>query len=119
MKKKPRNQRVYIEEAIEAIDIALQHTAGATYEEFEKNIMMQDAVNRRVELVGEILTHVDMETKRRYRFIPWSQAIAMRNLLMHEYHPINLQVVWDAILFDLVALKKNLQKILQESDDGV
>lgn len=84
--------------------IALEHIAGQTRDDFYQDIRGQDAVIRRLEIIGEAARRVSEIAKDRYSHLPWQEMIGMRNLVIHEYDAVDLSIVWDTICDDLPPL---------------
>ena len=81
--------------------------------------MLQLALVRLVEIVGEAAARVSPEAQERFPSIPWQQARGMRNRLVHGYDTVDLAVLWDTIQDDLPALIVQLREALgQSGQDG-
>ncbi|MBX3009877.1 MAG: DUF86 domain-containing protein [Caldilineaceae bacterium] len=68
-----------------------------TETDFLQNIQMQDAVIRRIEILGEAARRISSEMKTSFPTVPWHEIIGMRNLLIHEYDGVDLQLVWQTV----------------------
>jgi len=77
---------------------------------------LQDAVIRRIEIIGEASNRIDQTLRDSYPDLPWSQMIGMRNLLIHEYDDVDPEIVWTTVKQDLPGLILNLQKIIGSSN---
>ncbi|HEY4523981.1 MAG TPA: DUF86 domain-containing protein [Candidatus Paceibacterota bacterium] len=102
--------KLYLEHIIEAISKIKQYTAGITLPEFKKSTLLQDAVVRELEVIGEAARHVSGVTKQKLANIPWPEILGMRNKLIHEYFGVDVEVVWETISRDLPLLKEKLEK---------
>ena len=102
---------------LDAAKLAVQYTAGISYEDFLADIQCQDAVIRRIELIGGAARRVSAETCSRYPQLPWREMVSMRNLMIHQYDEIDLAVVWDTVSKDFPDLIVLLQQILSTSSD--
>jgi len=111
MKKDPKIFLKHIIESIEAIESRL---AKITKEEFEKNITIQDAVIRRIEIIGEAVKNLPAEFKRNHLGIEWRKIAGMRDKLIHEYFGISLNIVWTTARRDLPKLKKQILGLLEK-----
>ena len=69
-------------------------TAGVSFEQYMKNKMMQLAVERLLEVVGEAARNVSDAFKKAHPEIPWKQIIGQRNILIHEYGDIVQDRIW-------------------------
>jgi uncharacterized protein with HEPN domain len=94
------------------IDSVERYTAGMTKEDFLSNFMVQDAVTRNVELIGEACSKMSKETKDKASAIPWRDIIAMRNILIHEYYRSDPETIWNVVQHNLPNLKIHILKIL-------
>jgi len=85
-----RDARVYIEDILEAITKIEEYMREVTSdEEFYNNTQIQDAVLRRLEIIGEAVKNIPEEFRDRYPDIPWKQIAGMRDILIHEYSGVN------------------------------
>lgn len=62
-----------------------QYAENLTTDKFKKNIAMQDAIIRRLEIIGEAVKNIPVTFKTKYSEIPWKQMAGMRDVLIHEY----------------------------------
>jgi uncharacterized protein with HEPN domain len=86
--------------------------AGLDRAQFETNQLMQDAVLRNIELIGEAATRIPEDVKLAHPEIPWREIIAMRNQLIHAYLGVDLDVVWDVVQVELPLLIRQLEVVL-------
>jgi len=93
---------------------AVEMTSGRRRDDLKRDRMLQLALVRLVEIVGEAATRVSLEGQERYPSIPWQQARGMRNRLIHGYDKVDLDVLWDTIQDDLPALLVQLREALGE-----
>ena len=96
--------------AREAVDLL----GEASADELKSNRVMQLALMRLVEIVGEAANRVSLTTQQRHPEIPWPLIIGMRNRIVHEYDNVNLNVLWDTITNELPPLISQLEAILAE-----
>lgn len=106
-----KNDNLYLEHILECINKILSYSANLTYEEFLKNEMLQDAVVRNLEIIGEASNKISEETKKKNPDIPWKPIIGMRNRLIHDYFGVDNGAVWQTLIEDLPALKEKILKI--------
>jgi uncharacterized protein with HEPN domain len=93
---------------------AVEMTRGRQRDDLKRDRMLQLALVRLVEIVGEAATRVSQQGQERYPSIPWQQARGMRNRLIHGYDKVDLDVLWDTIQDDLPALVVQLREALGE-----
>lgn len=111
MKKDPKIFLKHIQESIEKIE---KHTKGMSEDKFENDIKTQDAVIRRIEIIGEAVKNLPLEFKKKYSEIEWREIAGMRDKLIHEYFGINLDMVWEVIRKDIPKLKKQILRLLEK-----
>ena len=71
--------------------------SGKDKTELQHNMVLELALIRLVEIVGEASVKVSSETQAKYSSIPWPQVIGMRNRLIHAYDSVDLDILWDTI----------------------
>jgi uncharacterized protein with HEPN domain len=106
-----RDVRVYIEDVLECIEKVEEYTRGVAEEDFYRNGQIQDAVLRRLEIMGEAVKNIPQDFRERYPEIPWRKIAGLRDVLIHGYSGINLPRVWKVILEDLPNLKQKIREI--------
>ncbi len=74
----------YLVDILESARIALGYLDGKSWDEFYEDIQCQDAVVRRIEIIGEAARRVSTETRSQYPEIEWREMTGMRNLVIHE-----------------------------------
>jgi uncharacterized protein with HEPN domain len=89
---------------LEAARLAVSYVAGISKQAFLRDTLRQDSVIRRIEIIGEAARRISPETKAAHSEIPWSNIIGMRNLIIHTYDDVDLEIVWETIKDDLPRL---------------
>lgn len=84
-------------------------------EKFLETPMIQDAVIRNFEIIGEATKRLSPELKSTYPDVAWKQIAGLRDILIHDYLKVNLHRVWGIIEQNLPQLKQTVEKILQQS----
>ena len=108
MKKDPYVLIEHIRESITAIE---DYTRGISREGFLNAVQIQDAVIRRLEIIGEASNKLDSEFTEQFPNIPWYEITAMRNILIQEYFGVDLDQVWNTVKKDIPVLKRQLENI--------
>ena len=103
---------VYLKHILESIELIQQYIEGITLNDFTLSKQTQDAVIRRVEIIGEATKKVSSLTRDANTEIPWKLIAGMRDMLIHEYFGVDLEEVWDTCHYDIPILKKQIRKIL-------
>ena len=76
--------------------------------------MIQSAVVRQLEIVGEAVKNLSDDLVSRETAVPWKQAARTRDLL-HGYFRIDLDIVWNIVEYELTSLRENIRRILDEN----
>jgi uncharacterized protein with HEPN domain len=94
----------YLLDILIAVRRVMKFVEDTTAEGFERNELMQHAVMRQLEIIGEASRCISQETKDRHPEAAWKQMVGMRNRLVHEYFRIDVGKVWDAVTNDVPVL---------------
>jgi len=87
---------------------------GRSRGDLDSDDMLQLALTRLVEVIGEAATRVSAPTREKHPEIPWSDIVGMRNRLIHGYDTVDLGLLWDTIDADLPAVIVQLENILKD-----
>lgn len=109
-----KDLKIFLGHILESIGFIEEYARGQTFETFLRSTKDQDAVIRRIEIIGEAVKNLPDEFKNKYSNVPWQEAALMRNKLIHEYFDIDEKITWDTVQSDLPEFKSKIQKILAE-----
>ncbi len=96
---------------LESARLAVSYLQEVPIEDFLSSLQLQDAVIRRVEIIGEAAGNLSEETKASLPNLPWRDMTDMRNFLIHQYGDVDPQVVWDTVKLDLPPLIEELERL--------
>jgi len=112
----PRSWKDRIEDILEAIAKIERYIAGMTYEEFQADDLKIDAVMRNLTIIGEAARYTPPEVEASHSEIAWVQMRGIRNLLVHQYPDIKLDIIWDTLQNNLPLLSHQLRELLMSED---
>ncbi len=104
---------VYLEDILDSISKIEEYTKGLAWESFQEDVEKQDAVIRRFEIIGEAARKLENSFRETYSQIPWEEMVRFRNILIHNYSNIELEIIWEVIRDgDLAKAKNQIQDLL-------
>jgi uncharacterized protein with HEPN domain len=107
------DDQVHLKHMLDHAREAVEMVAGKTQADLAQHRMLELALTRLVEIIGEAATRVGGEMKSANPQIPWREIIGMRNRLTHGYDTVDLKMLWDTISEDIPPLIADLEKILE------
>lgn len=111
-----KNKTIYIEAALDCIHSIKEYTEGCQVDDFLADRKTQDAVIRNIEVIGQALKDygvdslIDADSD-----MPWLQIAGMRNILVHEYLGVDIDLVWEVVVSHLTPLQRSLERIKLKS----
>lgn len=109
-----RSYKLYINDILESMNKIVKFTAGMDYSDFSRNEMVIDAVLRNIEVIGEAAKNIPDDIKDKYTEIPWKRIIGLRNIVIHEYHGVDLENIWKIVNENIPSVRPVFEKIREE-----
>lgn len=106
---------VYLGHMLDAIAKVRRFVGRKRRAGFLADPLVQDAVMRNIEIIGEAAGRVSREFSLENASIPWREIAGMRHRLIHGYMQVNLDTVWQVVERDLPALQKSLAALQRKS----
>jgi len=110
---KKRDFTLFIKDILTSIEKIQRYTSKLSFEEFSNNDMIIDAVIRNFEIIGEAVKKIPDEIKKQYPDIEWKESAGFRDILIHDYFGIDLELVWETIQNNIPTFKKKIEDILK------
>ncbi|MGB9594862.1 MAG: DUF86 domain-containing protein [Candidatus Poribacteria bacterium] len=106
-----RDDLIRLKHMLESAYYARKFIVGRKRSDLDNDRMLLNSLVRELEIIGEAASRISEETKIYIPTIPWKIIINMRNHLIHAYHDLNLDIIWDTIEINLPELIYELEKI--------
>src|SRR3989344_5593102 len=106
-----RDYKLYLNDIKESIQQIEGYLQNISEEAFSKNKLVQDAVIRRLEIIGEASRNIPRALKEKNKHVPWFQMSQFRDLIVHGYFEVKLKRVWMAATEEIKIVKETINKI--------
>lgn len=106
--------RVLLENISECAQRIDEYTSALTRDEFLAATQTQDAVIRRLEIIGEAVKSLPGDWKDAHPEVEWRQIARMRDLLIQRYFSVDLDLTWTMARNDVPALAQQVTTLLAQ-----
>jgi len=111
-----RDYRLYLEDIIDAAEAVREYVAGMGKSELARDRRTSDAVVRNLEVIGEAVKKLPAQVKRDHPEVEWKKIAGLRDILIHDYFGIDVDIVWDVLQNKVPVLVEQVRRILIESE---
>ena len=114
----PRDYKVSLQDVLQAIADVAEFTGAMTLEQFKSDKKTVHAVVRNLEVIGEAIKSVPADIRDQHPGVPWQRIAGLRDILIHHYFGIDVDIVWDIVQNKLSDLKTQVEGILKKPEAG-
>ena len=111
-----KNVKIFLTHILDSINLIEEYIKNNSKSDFLKSRQLQDSVIRRIEIIGEAIKNIPNEIKTNNAQIPWKEITGMRDILIHQYFGVDLDLTWQVIDKDLPRLKRQILDISKKMD---
>ena len=104
---------LFLEHMLQALDRIEELLARTTREEFDEDWVVQDALIRELEIVGEAAGRVSSDLARSHPDIPWKEITGLRHKLIHDYFTVDLGIVWKTAAHEAAEVRPLIEQALE------
>lgn len=102
---------IYLEHILTALKRISEYINGRDEEAFLKDSLVQDAVIRQFEVIGEATKRLSLAFREKYNTIPWKDMAGMRDVLIHDYIDVDVFMVWKTAKTDVPLLERQIEEL--------
>ncbi len=112
----PREPKVYLRDILDSIRKIEQYKAKVDQATFKENELVQDGIIRNLEIIGEAVKNMPDSMKRSEQ-LDWMKIAGLRDVLIHGYFTVDLDIVWDIVQNKVPELKAEILAIISRMDE--
>ncbi len=114
----PRDYRVLLQDVLEAAANVADFVGAMTRDEFAADKKTLHAVVRNLEVIGEAVKRVPPEVRDAHAHIPWQRIAGLRDILIHQYFAIDVDIVWDIVQNKVPELRRQIEALLSGTGEA-
>ena len=99
-----------LRDILDAARLICSYVAGTDERDFGGDTQKQDAIIRRIEIIGEATLHLSDQTREAIPQLPFRRMRGMRNVIAHDYAAVDLRIVWEVATVHIPELRTVLEQ---------
>ena len=109
-----KDDLIYIEHILNSIERIELYISDIEENTFLGDYILQDAVVRQLEIIGEATERISMDFRLNHHEVPWADMAGMRDVLIHDYIDVDFEIVWKTVIKSIPELKKLLVHLINK-----
>jgi len=111
-----KDHLIFLKHILESIRSIESFSKGLSKGKFENDRLKRSAILRELEIIGEAAKNIPPSFKNKHPEVPWKEIIGTRDIIIHHYFGVDLDIVWNIINKNLPDLKKKIENILKNKE---
>ena len=111
-----RSVSLRLADILEACDRVVDYTSGMSLDDFRADPRTADAVIRNLQIIGEAVKPLPEATRARDEGVDWRRIAGMRDMLVHAYFGVDLDLVWDVVETKIPPLRAAVRRLLDDPE---
>lgn len=108
-----RDDRVWLMDLLSAAACIREFLQQKTRDDFNDDRVLQSALLHQLSVITEAAAHVSQALQQKYPKVQWSAMRGMRNVIVHEYFSLDLDIIWETVIHDIPELAAEIKQILK------
>ena len=102
---------IFINHILDSIEDIEDYSRNISSNQFLQDKKLQDAIIRRIEIIGEAVKNIPDSFRKKHPKIPWKGIAGMRDKIIHHYFGLDLDTIWNVVKEEIPTLKKEIKNI--------